>query len=57
MMIKKCFITSLYRSPSQTSDELETFLTKFEQLIDSIYSLDPYLFIILGDFNARSSAW
>ena len=54
---KKCFITSLYRSPSQTSDEFETFLTKFEQLVDSIYSLDPYLFIIFGDFNAKLSSW
>ena len=54
---KKCFITSLYRSPSQNSDEFESFLTKFEQLINSIYSLDPYLFIILGDFNAKLSSW
>ena len=39
---KKCLIVSLYRSLSQNSDDFDSFLTKFGQLIDSIYDLDPY---------------
>ena len=54
---KKCFIASLYRSPSQTSDEFELFISKFDNLLGTLFSHNPYLVFILGDFNARSSSW
>ena len=33
---KKCFITCLYRSPNQTIDEVDNFLTGFEKICSSI---------------------
>ena len=48
---------ALYRSPSQSSDEFETFLNNFESDLGIISSLIPYIFTILGDFNAKSSNW
>ena len=43
---KICHFTSLYRSPSQSSD---TF--------DKIANKSPYLLVVLGDFNVKSSNW
>ena len=54
---KKCVFISLYRSPSQDSDDFESFLIKFEHLIDNAISSDPDLVLILGDFNAKLSSW
>ena len=54
---KKCIFALLYRSPSQNSDEFDEFLLEFENLIDSIYNLNPHLIVILGDFNAKTSSW
>ena len=41
-----CNFISLYRSPSQSHDVFETFADK-----------NPYLIVILGDFNAKSTNW
>ena len=54
---KKCMIVSLYCSPSQTSEDFDSFLTNFENLIDTIFCNDPFLVLILGDFNAKLSSW
>ena len=54
---KKCIVASLYRSPSQNHEEFNSFLLDLEQLIETIYNLDPYLVLVLGDFNARLSSW
>ena len=48
---------SMYRYPSQTIDEFDSFLTKFEHLIDTIYNFDPHLIVLLGDFNDKLSSW
>ena len=53
---KKIIISSLYCSPSQSSEEFESFLTSFEHLSD-INSRKPSGSVILGDFNARSTSW
>ena len=29
----------------------------FEHLIDTVFHLDLYLFLILGDFNAKAGSW
>ena len=54
---KKCILACLYRSPSQSSDEFDTFLIKFEDMIELIFDFDPNIVLILGDFNAKLSSW
>ena len=52
---KQCNITLIYRSPGQSSEESDTFLSNFELLIDYIANRNP--FVSIGDFNARSNNW
>ena len=52
---KKTMISSLYCSPSQNSEEFESFLTNFEHLFSDINDRKPSDFVILGFFNTRSS--
>ena len=47
----------IYRSPNQNKNDFDLFLTNFEQLLGEINNHKPYLSIITGDFNARSSSW
>ena len=54
---KKCILVCLYRSPSQSSDEFDTFLIKLEHMIDTIFNYDPNIVLVLGDFNAKLSSW
>ena len=54
---KKCILACLYRSSSQSSDEFDTFLIKFEDMIELIFDFDPNIVLILGDFNAKLSSW
>ena len=54
---KQCNITLIYCSPSQSSEELDTFLSSFELLLDYIANRNPFVSIIIGDFNARSNNW
>ena len=54
---KKIIISSLCRSPSQNSEEFESFLTNFEHLLSDINARKPSVSVILGDFNARSTPW
>ena len=54
---KRGYVVSLYRSPSQTQDEFDNFLTSFEKLIGDIIAKNPSFVLITGDFNARSTNW
>ena len=54
---KECNITLVYRSPSQPSEEPDTFLSNFELLLDYIANRNQFVSIILGDYNARSNNW
>ena len=54
---RRSYIVSLYQSPSQSSDEYDHFIKTFEQPIVHLTSFKPYLLLITGDFNARSSSW
>ena len=54
---KKYFFVVLYRSPSQTQSEFDTFMIKFELLLSKIYAENPFCVIITGDFNCRSTEW
>ena len=51
---KQCNITLIHRSPSQLSEEFDTFLSNFEFLLDYIANRNPFVSIIIGDFNTRS---
>ena len=46
----------MYHSPSQTSDDFNSFTTNLEKLAVNISSSNLH-FIMIGDFNARSSNW
>ena len=54
---KKCFLTCLYRSPSQTQHEYENFCTNLDALMDHINNELPICSVITGDLNARCSKW
>ena len=47
----------LHRSPSQTNDDFDTFLSNFQMLLNEINNHKPSLSVITGDFNSRCSSW
>ena len=49
---KLCNFITLYRSPSQSQDQVESFKKNLELDFDN-----PFLAVVLGDFNAKSSIW
>ena len=53
---KVCNFISLYRSPSQTLDNFETS-KNFELNLENIVHRNPFLVVVIGDFNAKSSKW
>ena len=54
---KRGYVVSLYRSPSQTSDELDSFITNLEEIVVDISRSNPHFVLIIVDFNAKSSNW
>ena len=54
---KKVIVSVIYRSPSQINDEFDLFLSNSEKRITDMKKCKPYLSVITGDFNARSSSW
>ena len=54
---KTCNFISLYRSPSQSKDEFESFADNLELNLDSLALRNPYLIVVLGDFNAQTKGW
>ena len=53
---KCCKFSCLYRPPSQTQDEFET-PKNFESTLDKIHENNPFMTVVLGDFNAKSNNW
>ena len=47
----------LYRSPSQTIEEFETFVKNLELNLELIFNKNPYMSTDFGDFNAKSHYW
>ena len=43
----------LYRSPSQTKDQFESFLDNLKLNLDTIVAKNPYLVVIIGYFNIK----
>ena len=54
---KRDLFVTLYRSPSQSHNCFQTFLKEFEKLLSSITKKRTDFTLIVGDFNARSTAW
>ena len=54
---KRGYVVSLYRSPSQTSDEFDSFITNLEKIVVNISRSNPYFLLLIGDFNDKSSNW
>ena len=53
----KCFVTCAYRSPSQTADETNIFISGLEQTCSSIDLESPLCSFVIGDLNAKCSNW
>ena len=54
---KLCNFITLYRSPNQCQDDFESFINNIELNLDSIMTNNPFLTVILDDFNDKSSIW
>ena len=54
---KICNFISLYRSPSQSKHEFESFGDNLELNLDTIVNRNPFLIVALGDFNAQTKGW
>ena len=50
---KLCNFISLYRSPSQSSDEFENFAYYLDLTLEALTQKNPFLTVIIGDFNAK----
>ena len=54
---KKVIVSVIYRSPSQNNSEFDLFLSNFEKFLSDISKRKPFLSVITGNVNARSSSW
>ena len=54
---KLCTFVALYRSPSQSEDNFETFIDDFELNLETLSRKNPFLLVAIGDFNAKSKLW
>ena len=54
---KKVIVSVIYCSPSQSTDEFDSFLSNFEIFLNDINKRKPSLSVVTGDLNSRSSSW
>ena len=54
---KTCNFLSLYRSPSKSQDDFETFTENLELNLENLRQRNPFLVVAIGDFNGKSSNW
>ena len=54
---KICHFIHLYRSPSQKQDKFQEFKSNLEINLDVLSANNPFLTVMIGDFNAKSSNW
>ena len=53
---QKVIVSVIYRSPSQSTDEFDSFLSNFENVLNDISKRKLSLSVITGDFNSRFSS-
>ena len=51
---KKIFFVLSYRHPNMTANEVDTYMKRLEKIYEFIRKENPFVFILCGDFNARS---
>ena len=51
---KICNFITLYRSPSQNQDDFQAFIDNLEINLETLEQRNPFLMVVLGDFNAKS---
>ena len=54
---KKLIVSVIYCSPSQSTDEFDSFLSNVANLLNDINKRKPSLSVVTGDFNSRSFSW
>ena len=54
---KKVYVVSMFHSPSQTSNGLNSFTTNLEKLLSNISSTNPHFILMVGDSNAKLISW
>ena len=54
---KLCNFIALYRPPSQSQDLFESFKENLELNLESAVQNNPFLVVLLGDSNMKSSNW
>ena len=54
---KLCNFIALYRSPSQSQDLFESFKENLELNLQSAVQNNPFLVVLLSNFNEKSSSW
>ena len=54
---KPCNFIALYRSPSQSQDQFESFKENLGLNLESAVQNNSFLVVLLGDFNAKSNNW
>ena len=54
---KICNFLTLYRSPSQNQDDFQAFIDNLEMNLESLAQRNPFLMVVIGDFNAKSKYW
>ena len=52
-----CRFIHLYRSPNQTQGEFQTFISNLKLSLDASLCGNPFLTVMIGDFNAKSKDW
>ena len=51
---KICNFITLYRSPSQNQDDFQAFIDNLEMNLETLAQRNPFLMVVIGDFNAKS---
>ena len=54
---KSCTFIALYRSPSRSQGDFETFSGNFEMALETLAQKGSFLTTIIGDFNAKFCNW
>ena len=54
---KICEFVALYKSPSQSQDNFETFADNFEMTLEFLAQKNPFLSTAISDFNDKFSNW
>ena len=53
---KKVTLSVIYQSPSQSTDDFDSFLSDFEKFLNGISNCKPSSSVITSNFNSRSSS-